>query len=476
MDKIVPVVMSGGSGTRMWPQSRALRPKQFVDLIGEQTLFQAAVTRLDSDRFADPVIVCNEEHRFVAAQQLQDEGRHAASIILEPEGRNTAPAIAVAALHAVDELNDPLLLVCSADHQIQQPEAFIEAVLNGVDSAESNQLVTFGIVPKIPETGYGYIKSSDQSNVSRVEKFVEKPDLKTAESYLADGSYYWNSGIFLFRASTYLKELETHHPEILSACTKAIKLSDNDLDFIRLNKEAFLNSPSDSIDYAVMEKTANATVVPVDCGWSDLGAWSAIWDISDKDADGNGHRGDVLFEACKNSYAHAGNRMVAMVGVENIAVIETPDAVLVTKMSDSQRIKNIVERLKEEGRDEATIHSRVYRPWGDYEGIDRGERYQVKRIVVQPGQILSLQLHHHRAEHWIVVSGTARITRGKDEFILTENESTYIPLGEVHRMENPGKIPLELIEVQSGSYLGEDDIVRLEDIYGRSEEPTDQSQ
>lgn len=414
-----------------------------------------------------PIVVANEEHRFMAAEQLQQLGVKPSAILLEPKGRNTAPAIAVAALEATRDGADPLLLVLPSDHVIQNEAAFQAAVTLAATAAEQGKLVTFGIKPTAPETGYGYIKAGAGTGASAVERFVEKPDLATAQSYLASGEYYWNSGMFLFRASRYLEELRKFHPAIADACQKAWENGKRDADFTRLDKDAFAASPSDSIDYAVMEKTADAVVVPLDAGWNDVGSWSSLLDVSSQDAQGNAHHGDVIQLDCQNTYAY-GSRLIAMVGLEDVVVVETPDAVLVGHRDRIQEVKDVVSQIKTAGRSEATWHRKVYRPWGAYDSIDMGQRHQVKRITVKPGAVLSLQMHHHRAEHWIVVSGTAEVTRGEEVLLLTENQSTYIPLGVTHRLRNPGKLPLELIEVQSGSYLGEDDIVRFEDTYGRA--------
>lgn len=465
---IVPVILSGGSGTRLWPHSRARQPKQFVQLLGDDgSLFQKTVTRLVHPEGPRPIVVCNTDHRFMVAEQLRDLGVTGSSILLEPVGRNTAPAIALAAFDALSQHDDPVLIAAPADHLIRDLEAFNAAIASGLESALAGQMVTFGIVPTSPETGYGYIRAQSQG-VSAVSEFVEKPDQVTAQAYLDSGNYFWNSGIFMFKASAYLQELAHHAEGMHSACIAAYEAMSTDLDFKRIEEQSFLACPNDSVDYAVMEHTDKATVVPMDCGWSDVGSWDALWQVQEKTPEGNVFKGDVLSHNSRNNYVDAKKRLVALVGCENLTVVETPDAVLVADRAASQDIKKIVEQLKAQNRDEAELHSRVYRPWGNYEGIDEGPRYQVKRIVVSPGERLSLQKHHHRAEHWIVVSGTALITCGDKEFLMSENESTYIPLGEVHRLENPGKLPLELIEVQSGSYLGEDDIVRLEDVYGRS--------
>lgn len=473
---IVPVILSGGAGTRLWPLSRELYPKQLLPLAGEQTMLQETVGRLAGlPDLGAPLVVCNENHRFMVAEQLRRIGREAAAILLEPVGRNTAPAAALAALSAVAGGDDPLLLLLPADHLIKRPEALCRAVAAAVPLAEAGRLLTFGIVPAGPETGYGYIRAEKSSSLSDqpspvypVAEFVEKPDRATAEGYVASGAYYWNSGMFLFKASTFLAELEGLAPAILAACRRALAGAAADLDFVRLDAAAFAACPADSIDYAVMEKTAAAAVVPLDAGWSDVGSWAALWETGEQDGDGNVISGDVLTHDVRSCYLYASTRLLAAVGVEGHVVVETGDAVLVAPKERVQEVKAIVERLKKDGRDEALLHRRVNRPWGSYECIDAAERFQVKRITVNPGATLSLQMHHHRAEHWVVVKGTARVTRGDEVLTVAENESTYIPLGVSHRLENPGKIPLELIEVQSGSYLGEDDIVRFEDNYGRA--------
>ncbi len=470
MNDILPVILSGGSGTRLWPLSREAYPKQFLPLAGEQTMLQATWTRVAPIAGHPPIVVANEEHRFVAAEQLQQVGARPTAILLEPIGRNTAPAIAIAALEATRNGDDALLLVLPSDHVVSDEPAFREAVKQATAAAEAGKLVTFGIVPTGPETGYGYIKSAaPQGNdpVRAVERFVEKPDLATAQGYVASGEYFWNSGMFLFKASRYLAELAKLQPEMLASCKKAWELAKRDADFTRLDKDAFAATPSDSIDYAVMEKTADAAVLPLDAGWSDVGSWTALRDVSNKDASGNAHKGDVIEIDCENTYAH-GSRLIAMVGLKDVIVVETDDAVLVGQGDRIQEVKSVVAKIKASGRSEATWHRKVYRPWGAYDSIDNGQRFQVKRITVKPGATLSLQRHHHRAEHWSVVSGTAEVTRGDEVILLTENQSTYIPLGQTHRLANPGKVPLEIIEVQSGSYLGEDDIVRFEDTYGRA--------
>lgn len=466
MHQILPVILSGGSGTRLWPLSREAYPKQFLALIGEATMLQATWDRVAGIATRAPLVVANQEHRFMAAEQLRERGAAPDAIILEPVARNTAPAIALAALHALETSGDALLLVLPSDHVIQDVEAFHRAIDEAARAAETGKLVTFGVVPSSPETGYGYIKASAGKGAVPVERFVEKPDLELAREYVASGDYFWNSGMFLFRASRYLEELQKFFPEILTACKRALAAASRDADFIRLDSDTFSASPSESVDYAIMERTRDAVVVPLDAAWSDLGSWYALWEASEKDARGNAHHGDVIEIDCSNTYAYS-RRLIAMVGLQDVVVVETDDAVFVGHASRSQEVKRIVAQIKQSGRGEAIAHRKVYRPWGAYDSIDNGERFQVKRITVKPGASLSLQMHHHRAEHWIVVSGTAEVTRGEEVLLLTENQSTYIPLGVTHRLRNPGKLPLELIEVQSGSYLGEDDIVRFEDTYGR---------
>ncbi len=466
-----PVILTGGAGSRLWPVSREFYPKPLLPIFGERSLLQETAARLDSIRAAGrAVYVCNEEHRFLVAEQARELGKDTEAILLEPEGRNTAPALTIAALYLTDKEPDAMMVAMPADHVIPNQENFVAAVEQGGKLAERGYLVTFGVVADKPETGYGYIHLGDEiegSGVFHVDRFVEKPDADTARSYIDAGDYFWNSGIFLLRADRWLQEIEKYQPEILTACNRAMAKSSTDSDFVRVDKQAFLASPSDSIDYAVMEKTDSAAVVPLRTSWSDVGSWSSIWEISERDEAGNVARGDVLTHETRNSLFMAENRCVAGVGLEDMIVVETADAVLVADKNKCQDVKAIVSQLKEFDREEHRFHRRVYRPWGDYEGIDHGDRYQVKRLTVKPGAKLSLQMHHHRAEHWIVVSGTAKVTRGEDVFILSENESTYIPIGVNHRLENPGTIPLEIIEVQSGSYLGEDDIVRFEDVYDR---------
>jgi len=456
--------MAGGSGTRLWPLSRAAHPKQFLRLHGEDTMLQATVNRLSGLDIQSSITICNEEHRFFVAEQLREIDK-LGSIILEPAGRNTAPAIALAALTAKD---DPLLLVLAADHVIQDEAAFNEAVIRAIPLAESGKLVTFGIVCSKPNTGYGYIKRGDDVGQGfKVDEFVEKPSLALAKDYLSSGEYYWNSGMFLFRSSRYLEELNKFRPDILKKCESAVLEVKADLDFLRVNKADFESCPAESVDYAVMEKTSDAVVVPMDAGWSDIGSWLSLWEISKKDDGGNFTHGDVILHDSHNSYVRTDGKLVAAIGVKDLVIVATKDAIMVAHKNSGQDVKLIAEKLKESSRSEWELHREVYRPWGKYDSIDKGERYQAKRITVKPGAKLSVQMHHHRAEHWVVVSGTARVTNGADTFLLSENESTYIPIGVVHALENPGKVNLELIEIQSGSYFGEDDIIRFEDKYGR---------
>ncbi|MGN6223033.1 mannose-1-phosphate guanylyltransferase/mannose-6-phosphate isomerase [Pseudoxanthomonas sp.] len=468
MTDLQPVLLSGGSGTRLWPLSREAYPKQFLPLAGDRTMVQDTWLRIAPLAGARPIVVANEEHRFLVAEQLRQVGAPAPHILLEPVGRNTAPAIAAAALQAMADGSDPILLVLPSDHVVRDAEGFRRAVQAAMPAAEAGALVTFGIVPDAPETGFGYIQAEAGEGLRKVSRFVEKPDAATAQSYLDAGGYYWNSGMFLFRASRYLEELERFRPDIVAAVRGAFAGAHSDGDFVRLDKDAFAASPADSIDYAVMEKTGHAMVLPVDIGWNDVGSWSALWEVGERDADGNAHHGDVIAVDTRNSYAYA-QRLVALVGVDDIVVVETDDAVLVARKDRVQEVKQVVARLKDSQRSQAVLHREVHRPWGSYDSVDMGVRHQVKRIKVKPGAKLSLQSHAHRAEHWIVVKGVARVTRDNDVFELYENQSTYIPIGAKHRLENPGKEPLELIEVQSGDYLGEDDIVRYSDIYGRSE-------
>lgn len=472
---MIPVVLAGGSGTRLWPQSRALYPKQFLSLHGEHTMLQQTLLRLQGLAPQSPIIVCNEDHRFLVAEQLRQIGIKAAAILLEPFGRNTAPAIALAAEYAIQHLSDQPLLVLPADHVITQTADFESTVREALGYAELGHLVTFGITPTKPETGYGYINAQvaaplqgAQARGRKIDRFVEKPDLATATTYVESGQYFWNSGMFLFKASRYLAELDTQNRDIADSCRKALALGKIDVDFTRIDRDTFSECPDDSIDYAVMEKTANAVMVPMDAGWSDVGSWSALWELEPQDENGNVVKGDVMVNGSSGCYLQSPHKLLAVLGVEDLVIVDTPDALLVAAKDKIQDVKKIVDQLKKQGRDEYKIHREVYRPWGKYDSIDMGERFQVKRITVNPGAKLSVQMHHHRAEHWIVVSGTARVSRGEEHYLVTENQSTYIPLGTVHALENPGKIPLEMIEVQSGTYLGEDDIVRFEDKYGRA--------
>ena len=480
---VQPVVLSGGSGTRLWPLSREKYPKQLLSLIGEDSLLQATVRRVTGTpgvTLTAPMVVCNEEYRFVIAEQLRLLGE-SGTVVLEPCGRNTAPALTLAALAATKDGADPVLLVMPADHVITNVAAFQAVVSQGAALAAAGAVVTFGITPDAPETGYGYIQTGAPFGTANaaarsIARFVEKPDLATAQSYLDAGNYLWNSGLFMMRASVWLSALGVCRADILAACQTTWDAGQTDGEFVRVGKELFAACPSDSIDYAVMERiAANTTsstlpagvVLPLNAGWSDVGAWDALWQVLPKDASGNVVQGDVLLQDCENTLALSEGRLVACVGVSDLVVVETADAILVSHKDKTQDVKKIVDQLKAQKRPEGSIHRKVFRPWGSYDGVDRGERFQVKRIVVKPGGVLSLQMHHHRAEHWIVVSGTARITRGEEVFLLSENQSTFIPLGTTHRLENPGRVALEMIEVQSGSYLGEDDIVRFEDVYGR---------
>lgn len=483
MSKVRPVILSGGSGSRLWPLSREYYPKQLLSLVGENSLLQETALRVKASAESSlsieaPVLVCNEEHRFLVAEQLRQIDLSPGSIILEPTGRNTAPALTLAALSVAEEDADTIMLVMPADHVIKDFEAFAAAVESGARLASEGGLVTFGIVPSHPETGYGYIKagiekSIDASQAFVVDRFIEKPDKETAAQYVDNGGYYWNSGIFLMKASIWLDAIQNYRSDVAESCKAAYDQGENDIDFFRVDANVFSACPSDSIDYAVMEPAStgdlfNVSVLPIDAGWSDIGAWSSLWEVSERDSDGNVVKGDVATKDTKNSLLISEHRLVAGVGIENMVVVETADAVMVAHKDRAQDVKSIVQSLKSSDRGEYQTHRRVYRPWGSYESIDFGERFQVKRIVVNPGASLSLQMHHHRAEHWIVVQGTARVTCGDKEFLLSENQSTYIPLGIKHRLENPGSLDLELIEVQSGSYLGEDDIVRFDDVYGRA--------
>lgn len=472
---LVPVILSGGSGTRLWPMSRQYYPKQFIPLMGKESLFQATLDRLRGmEHMVSPVVVSNQEYRFMAAEQLRQLGMTQARILLEPVARNTAPAIAAAAFEVCDRFDDAVMLVLPADHMIHDVEALRDAIKAGFNASRKGQLVTFGIVPERPETGFGYVRQGEALEtdptslpVYRVGRFVEKPDLVKAERYVADGGYLWNSGMFMFKASDYLQELQKQAPEIYNSCEEAYRKRYTDLHFIRLDSESFARSPADSIDYAVMEHTDHAVVVPLQAGWSDVGSWHSLWQTETHDEGDNIMVGDVLSKDCQRCYINADHRLVAVIGLQDTVVVETADAVLVGPRERSQDVRLIVDRLKSAKRVEAQYHLKDYRPWGTAEKIDASQRFKVRRLTVNPGHSLSLQMHHHRAEHWIVVEGTARVIRGDDVFLLSENESTFIPVGVRHRLENPGKIPLKLIEVQSGSYLDEDDIVRYEDAYGR---------
>ena len=475
---ILPVILSGGSGTRLWPLSREQYPKQLLPLVGKDSMLQATVLRLDGlADVAEPLLVCNEEHRFAVAEQVRQLGRNG-TVVLEPVGRNTAPAVTLAALLALRQDQDPAMVVMPADHVILDGARFREAVRQAVRLAETGMIVTFGIAPDCPETGYGYIQRGDalpgEAAAFRLARFVEKPDRATAQRYLDAGDHLWNSGLFVMKASVWRDAIGRCRPDILSACERALADVRTDGDFVRVAREAFAACPSDSIDYAVMERIAAgvaglpaAAVIPLSAGWSDVGAWDSLWQVLPKDEAGNAWRGDVMLHDTAHTLAFSESRLVACVGVRDLVVVETPDAVLVAHKDRTQDVKKIAERLKQEARGEAQVHRKVHRPWGSYDGVDAGERFQVKRIVVKPGASLSLQMHHHRAEHWVVVRGTAKVTRGDETLLVSENESTFIPLGIKHRLENPGKLMLEMIEVQSGAYLGEDDIVRFEDTYGR---------
>ncbi|NOQ77306.1 MAG: mannose-1-phosphate guanylyltransferase/mannose-6-phosphate isomerase [Methylococcaceae bacterium] len=465
---MIPVIMSGGSGTRLWPLSRKQKPKQFIALFGDNTMFQETLLRLDGlEGVEPPIVVCNNDHRFMVAGQLQQLGCEQSSIILEPIGKNTAPALAIAALQSMILDKDPILLVLAADHVIDNIGAFHEAIRLAQKEAEKGFFVTFGIVPTSPNTGYGYIQANEKDEVSKVKAFVEKPNLQTAINYIDSGNYYWNSGMFMFKASTLISELEKFAPDILSCCQEALEKGGKDLDFIRLDSDAFKQCPSNSIDYAVMESTDKAVVVPLDAGWNDVGSWPSLWECAKQGEEGNVLLGDVMTQDVHNSYVHSEHRLVSVLGLDNIVVVETADAVMVANKDSAHNVKEVVNQLIDKGRSEAESHKLCYRPWGYYDSIDHGERFQVKRITVNPGASLSLQMHHYRAEHWVVVTGTAEVTCEGSVTLLSENESTYIPVGKKHRLHNPGIVPLEIIEVQSGSYLGEDDIVRFDDNYHR---------
>jgi mannose-1-phosphate guanylyltransferase/mannose-6-phosphate isomerase len=471
---MIPVILSGGCGSRLWPMSRRQFPKQFLVLTGEHTLFQQTLQRLDFEGMQAPLLVCNKDHRFIVQDQLAELKFTTQAILLEPFGRNTAPAVAIAALQLINDGRDELLLVLPSDHVLEDQEAFQKAVALASSAAENGEMVLFGVPATRPETGYGYIRSEPAprlpDGISRVAEFVEKPDAQRAGEFVQSGDYFWNSGMFLFRASRYLEELKEHAPEIHDACQQALEHSKHNGEYIEIDETTFANCPENSIDYAVMEKTARACVVPLDAGWSDVGCWASIWDVHEKDADGNVIKGDVVLQDSHNCLVHGNGKLVSVIGLEDIVVVETKDAIMIARRDRVQEVKQLVERLKTLGRSETENHCQVYRPWGSYDSVDNGGRFQVKHITVNPGGQLSLQMHHHRAEHWIVVSGTAQVTCDDKVFLLTENQSTYIPIASVHRLSNPGKIPLVLIEVQTGSYLGEDDITRLDDVYGRSEE------
>ena len=466
---IIPIILAGGSGTRLWPLSRKIHPKQFISLVNETSLFQDTLTRLPKEAL-DPIVICNEDHRFLVAEQAREINVTLNSIILEPIGRNTAPAIALAAIKVLNDFENPILIVLAADHKIENKSAFHDAIKIAHKLAENNKLVTFGIIPQSAETGYGYIEieKKDKAEYFDIKSFVEKPNKKNAINFLNSGNYLWNSGMFMFNASIYLSELNKFEPEILTSCKKSLSNEFKDLEFIRIDKKEFCKSPNQSIDYAVMEKTNKAKVVPLDAGWSDVGSWDALMDSKIKDSLGNVVEGDITLDQVKNSYLYSTSRLVAASNIADLIVIDTQDALLVTTRDNSLSIKNIVKKLKKNKRTEIENHRKVYKPWGYYDSIDTGYNFQVKRILVNPGAKLSLQKHLHRAEHWVVVSGVAKITCGKKIYNLEKNQSTYIPKGEIHRLENIENYPLEIIEVQTGNYLGEDDIIRLKDDYQRN--------
>lgn len=466
---LIPIILSGGSGTRLWPLSRAEYPKQFLSLTSYNTMIQDTVLRLQSIYSKSPIVVCNEQHRFIVAEQLSQINVKESAIILEPFAKNTAPAIAVACFHALTQAEDAIVVVLASDHVIKNQDSFLNSLVDAIQAAKKDNLVTFGIKPTEANTGYGYIKANvnKDSPYFPLDKFVEKPNLQKAQEYLADGSYFWNSGMFIFKAKVFLEELKKYDEQIYKCSYNSYKKSLKDLDFIRLNSDEFYKCPSNSIDYAVMEKTTKGVVVPLDCGWSDVGSWSALWQVNNKDESGNVCFGDVITKNTSNSFIYSQNRLVTTLGIKDTIVVETRDTILVANKDAAQEVKQIVDTLKEQNRTVATENRVGFRPWGTYDSIEKGQRYKVKHITVKPGAKLSVQMHYHRAEHWIVVSGTAKVLNGQKELILAENESTFIPLGTIHALENPGKVPLELIEVQSGSYLEEDDIVRFEDKYGR---------
>lgn len=470
---LLPVIMAGGTGSRLWPLSRELYPKQFICLHGQNSMLQETVLRLSGVQARDPVVICNEEHRFLVAEQLRQVNKLSHNIILEPVGRNTAPAIALAALNAVDQGDDPILLVLAADHIIDDKSAFHEAIAQAIKYAKNGSLVTFGIVPTGPETGYGYIHrgekiSDDENSPHRVQRFVEKPDRETADDYIRSGQYYWNSGMFMFRAKRYLQELEKFRPDILEACKRAMANVKEGDDFINIDKDDFIACPDESVDYAVMEKTDDAVVVPLDAGWSDVGSWSALWEVNEKDVAGNSLKGDTFIHNAKNCYINTDDQLVAAIGVEDLVIVNTKDAVLVARRDQVQDVKRVVEFLKSECRSEYRKHRETYWPWGRADLVVQTGRFNVNRITVKPGEAFDLQMHYHRTEHWVILSGTAKVTIQDKTILLTENQSTFIPIGSIHTLENPGKIPLELLEIQSGSYLGDDDIINIKEQYLKS--------
>ncbi|EFE9871441.1 mannose-1-phosphate guanylyltransferase/mannose-6-phosphate isomerase [Escherichia coli] len=469
---LLPVIMAGGTGSRLWPMSRELYPKQFLRLYGQRSMLQETVLRLDDVDAREPVVICNQEHRFLVAEQLRQINKLSHNIILEPVGRNTASAIALAALSAIENGDDPILLVLAADHIINNKLAFHQAIKSAFKFALQGRLVTFGIVPTGPETGYGYIhrgqeETLDEQIAYQVSRFVEKPNKETAESYIASGEYYWNSGMFMFRAKKYLEELEKFRPDILDACKAAIQGCKESDEFIKVDRDLFIACPDESVDYAVMEKTTDAVVVGLDADWSDVGSWSALWEVSPKDDKGNVLTGDTFLHNANNCYINTDEKLIAAIGVDDLVIINTKDAVLVVNKDQVQDVKKVVEYLKANHRSEYKRHREIYRPWGRCDVVVQTERFNVNRITVKPGAAFSMQMHHHRTEHWVILSGTGEVTIKDQKFLLTENQSTFIPIGAQHRLENPGKIPLELLEIQSGSYLGDDDIIRIKDQYGR---------
>ncbi|EJU9807448.1 TPA: mannose-1-phosphate guanylyltransferase/mannose-6-phosphate isomerase [Escherichia coli] len=469
---LLPVIMAGGTGSRLWPMSRELYPKQFLRLYGQRSMLQETVLRLDDVDAREPVVICNQEHRFLVAEQLRQINKLSHNIILEPVGRNTAPAIALATLSAIENGDDPILLVLAADHIINNKLAFHQAIKSAFKFALQGRLVTFGIVPTGPETGYGYIhrgqeETLDEQIAYQVSRFVEKPNKETAESYIASGEYYWNSGMFMFRAKKYLEELEKFRPDILDACKAAIQGCEESDEFIKVDRDLFIACPDESVDYAVMEKTTDAVVVGLDADWSDVGSWSALWEVSPKDDKGNVLTGDTFLHNANNCYINTDEKLIAAIGVDDLVIINTKDAVLVVNKDQVQDVKKVVEYLKANHRSEYKRHREIYRPWGRCDVVVQTERFNVNRITVKPGAAFSMQMHHHRTEHWVILSGTGEVTIKDHKFLLTENQSTFIPIGAQHRLENPGKIPLELLEIQSGSYLGDDDIIRIKDQYGR---------